>query len=70
MEYNLGDVTKKFPKFTEAVLKGNLEEQRKQYKRYYKDEKGRTKEVKDRNEKFYDRYLSDESLKKWAKGEV
>lgn len=68
--FNLGSAARSFPNFTAAVLKGDLEAQRKEYKRYFKDEKGNTKEIKDRNDRFFERYLSDDALKKWATGEV
>lgn len=67
MEYNLGNVSSKFPSFTEAVLKGDLEGQRKEFKRYYKDAKGKTHEIKERNRLFEDRFLTDKALKEWAK---
>jgi len=53
--FNLGSL-KGFPKFTEAVLKGDMDAARKEYKRYYK-ENGKNKEVKDRNEQFFETYL-------------
>ena len=53
--FNLGSL-KGFPKFTEAVLKGDMDTARKEYKRYYK-ENGKNKEVKDRNEQFFETYL-------------
>ena len=52
-QFNLGNVVKKFPKFTKAVLQNNKTEMLKQYKRYYRDSKGNLHEVKDRNERTY-----------------
>ena len=54
--FNLGGL-KKFPKFTEAVLKGDMATAKKEYKRKFTDDKGVTKELKDRNEQFYNTYL-------------
>lgn len=48
-QFNLGNVYKKFPKFTAAVLNNNKVEMLKEYKRYYRDAKGKRHEVKDRN---------------------
>jgi GH24 family phage-related lysozyme (muramidase) len=54
--FNLGSL-KSFPKFTEAVLKGDMATARKEYKRYFENDKGEVKEVKDRNEQFFETYL-------------
>lgn len=54
--FNLGSL-KSFPKFTEAVLKGDMATARKEYKRYFEDDKGKVKEVKNRNEQFFETYL-------------
>ena len=54
--FNLGSL-KSFPKFTEAVLKGDMTTARKEYKRYFEDDKGEVKEVKNRNEQFFETYL-------------
>jgi GH24 family phage-related lysozyme (muramidase) len=54
--FNLGSL-RSFPKFTEAVLKGDMATARKEYKRTFTNDKGVTKEVKDRNEQFYNTYL-------------
>jgi GH24 family phage-related lysozyme (muramidase) len=54
--FNLGSL-KSFPKFTEAVLKGDMATARKEYKRYFENDKGEVKEVKDRNEQFFKTYL-------------
>jgi hypothetical protein len=48
-QFNLGDVVRKFPKFTKAVMENNKQEMLNQYKRYYKDASGVLREVKDRN---------------------
>jgi hypothetical protein len=66
MQYNLGDVRGKFPKFTEGVLTNNLDVQRAEYKRYYKDAKGRKHELERRNRGFYDRFLSSAAIDEWA----
>ena len=66
MQYNLGSVRAKFPKFTEAVLKDDIETQRREYKRYYMNEKGNWKETEERNRLFFERYLSDEALAHWG----
>jgi GH24 family phage-related lysozyme (muramidase) len=55
--FNLGSL-KSFPKFTEAVLKGDMATARKEYKRYFENDKGEVKEVKDRNEQFFKTYLN------------
>ena len=54
--FNLGSL-KSFPKFTEAGLKGDMATARKEYKRYFEDDKGQVKEVKNRNEQFFETYL-------------
>ena len=54
-KFNLGSLGG-FPKFTKAVLEGDMETARKEYKRYYKED-GKTKEVRDRNEQFFETYL-------------
>lgn len=54
-KFNLGSLGG-FPKFTKAVLEGDIETARKEYKRYYKED-GKTKEVRDRNEQFFETYL-------------
>ena len=65
MHYNVG--LERFPSFVKGVLKGDLDLQRKEYKRYYKNPKtGRNEEVKKRNDSFYKRYLSSDALKKWG----
>lgn len=50
--FNLGDVTRKFPKFTDAVIAWDLPTLRKEYKRY-----SGGKELLDRNKQFYNLYL-------------
>ena len=36
MQFNLGSVKRKFPKFTEAVINNDTEEMKREYKRYFK----------------------------------
>ena len=50
-------VLKKFPKFRQALIDRDLETVKKEYKRYYETPDGEKKELKDRNEQFYKRYL-------------
>lgn len=50
--FNIGSLSS-FPKFTAAVVKGDLTKMRAEYKRYVKGQ-----ELKDRNQRFYARYLA------------
>lgn len=69
--YNLGDPLQKFPKFTAAVLRDDLETMRKEYKRYYRNPRTRRMEpLVDRNEQFYNRYLSELALLGWSRGKM
>ena len=52
-QFNLGDVFKKFPKFSNAVIRNDKVGMLKEYKRYYKDSKGKRHEIKDRNKRTY-----------------
>lgn len=54
--FNLGTI-RKFPKFTKAVLSGDIEGMNSQYKRFYKDVNGNVLQVKDRNEQFKKTFL-------------
>ena len=36
MQFNLGSVKRKFPKFTEAVIQNDVDEMRREYRRYFK----------------------------------
>lgn len=65
-QFNLGNVIDKFPKFYAAVLRNDIPVQKKEYKRYYTDEEGETRPLKDRNEKFYRRYLSPLAVQAWS----
>lgn len=56
-QFNLGSVNT-FPSFTKAVIKGDIDTARKEYKRTYKDSKGVRKELKDRNTQFFNQFLS------------
>jgi GH24 family phage-related lysozyme (muramidase) len=74
MQFNLGSVKGKFPKFTEAVINNDRQGMVDEYKRYFKaplktglkssktvlrpDKQKTKKELKDRNEQFFDKYLS------------
>ena len=62
-EYNLGSVARVFPKFYTAVLRRDIEGQREEYKRHYRDSSGYWRELEDRNKLFYARYLSESALK-------
>jgi GH24 family phage-related lysozyme (muramidase) len=53
--YNLGTL-RGFPKFTKAVVEQDWDTVRREYKRTYKDSKGKRHELA-RNKAFYDRYL-------------
>lgn len=69
MEFNLGDVREIFPTFYQGVKDKDIDVQRREYKRYFTDPKtGKPKEVRDRNQRFYDRYLSPQALKRWSRG--
>jgi len=48
-QFNLGNL-KGFPKFVDATVSGDKETMLAEYKRYYKDKSGETKEVKKRND--------------------
>jgi len=66
MQFNVGNVERTFPKFYQAVLKNDIEGQRKEYKRFYTDKMGIKRELKRRNRFFYSRYLSPEALREWG----
>ena len=53
-EFNLGNVVEKFPKFTQAVIDGDMEKAKKEYKRYYGAKKI---PLRKRNRDFYSTYL-------------
>ena len=69
MEYNLGSVVKKFPKFTKAILDGDIETQRKEYKRWYRNRFGDKTELRRRNSMYFDMCLSPVAVKWYAKQE-
>lgn len=69
MQFNLGNVEKVFPKFYKAVLERDIEGQKKEYKRYFRNEKGNWKELRRRNRLFYSRYLSPMAIKAWGDAE-
>jgi GH24 family phage-related lysozyme (muramidase) len=53
-QFNLGDAIGKFPKFTDAVIKGDIKTAKKEYKRYF----GKKKiPLTKRNTDFYNTYL-------------
>jgi len=55
--FNLGPTfSAEFPKFTKAVLEGDVETQQREYQRYYTDQEGRQVPLRDRNRRFFDRY--------------
>ena len=64
-QFNLGSVEAAFPKFYASVLSGDIEGQRKEYKRFYRDEKGRWQELRRMNRLCYARYLSPMAIKSW-----
>jgi len=53
-EFNLGNVVEKFPKFTQAIIDGDMEKAKKEYKRYYGAKKI---PLRKRNRDFYNTYL-------------
>ena len=53
-EFNLGNVVEKFPKFTQAIVDGDMEKAKKEYKRYYGAKKI---PLRKRNRDFYNTYL-------------
>lgn len=53
-EFNLGNVVEKFPKFTQAIIDGDMEKAKKEYKRYYGEKKI---PLRKRNRDFYNTYL-------------
>lgn len=62
LQFNVKDSGKgggilEFPKFTEALLKNDLETMRKEYKRYYKDPKTKENVSLGRNKDFFNTYL-------------
>lgn len=65
-EFNLGNVEQAFPKFYRAVLEKDIETQRKEYKRYYRDSLGHNHELRRRNRLFYARYLSPVAVSAWG----
>lgn len=56
MEFNLGSADAKFPKFTEAIVKGDYNTQLKEYKRHMKKD-GIYVPLKKRNETFLQEYV-------------
>jgi len=53
-QFNLGDAIGKFPKFTDAIIKGDIKTAKKEYKRYF----GKRKiPLTKRNTDFYNTYL-------------
>jgi GH24 family phage-related lysozyme (muramidase) len=54
--YNLGGL-KKFPKFVDAVLRGEMDKARAEYKRFYHTPTGEKRIMNLRNKSFFDRYL-------------
>lgn len=66
-EFNLGNCVDKFPRFTHAVCTGDIAGQRKDYKRYYRDPYDGVREVRFRNESFYETFLTDEAIEWWNK---
>jgi len=57
--FNIGNVTTKFPKFTQHVLNKNKAGMIKEYERKYKDKKGRVYPLQDRNERTL-RFIQDQ----------
>jgi GH24 family phage-related lysozyme (muramidase) len=53
----------RFPEFKKALLTRDYGRMKEEYKRHYQDEQGQWHEVKDRNEKFFNKYLGGEALK-------
>ena len=60
-EFNLGDVVKKFPSFTRAVVTNDRQAQEKEYVRYYTDATGTRRRLA-RNKAFYNTFMSDEAV--------
>lgn len=56
--FNLGSLDK-FPKFTDAVLRNQLDTVKKEYIRSFVDTTGNRRELKQRNTEFYKRYLKE-----------
>jgi len=56
-DFNIGSVNK-FPKLTRAVLNKDWNTVKKEYKRTYVDRSGKKKELRGRNEAFYNRFLA------------
>lgn len=65
-QFNLGNVMRIFPKFFAAALAGDIETQRKEYKRYYTAPDGHIRPLKQRNRLFYSRYLSPAVIEGWG----
>lgn len=57
LDYEFNGVLIYFPKFRAAVLSGDNAGMLREYKRYAKDSRGKRHELKDRNTRFYSRYL-------------
>lgn len=58
IDFQFNGVLRSFPKFTKAVLDWDLDGMRKEYKRYAKLPSGKRIELKDRNQRFAQRYLT------------
>lgn len=65
MEFNLGSVEGKFPKFYRACIAQDIYGQRNEYKRFYRDSLGHIHELRRRNRLFYSRYLSPLAVAAW-----
>ena len=60
-EFNLGNVVKIFPSFTQAVIDGDRARQEAEYIRTYKDADGIRRPLA-RNAHFYNTFMSDEAI--------
>lgn len=65
-QFNLKGGIASFPKFRDAVIARDYDTMEREYKRNYKTSSGEWKPIKDRNEKFYNKYLSDDESGMWG----
>ena len=56
--FNLGNGLRQFKKFIKAVVTNDWNTAKEEYKRYYRTSSGQLREVRNRNEQFYEYFLS------------
>lgn len=62
IEFNVGKVHQRFPKFVRGCVEHDIDVQRAEFKRHYHDIDGVRHELARRNKAFYDTFLADEVI--------